>query len=129
MARPMLKVIVATPESSVFTVPVAGQRSSVVLYLTMAHTSAFAAGWPSRRSLMSTFSTEFWGGLAFETPTVEPANRSATPAPTVAVGAAAGVTVALMAGRVGFGRGKTLCRAFNADRLIDRRGRMMSAPA
>ena len=37
---------------------------------------------------MTTFSTVFWAGLAFDTLTVEPAKRAATPGPTVGVGAA-----------------------------------------
>src|SRR2546421_11323239 len=97
----MLKAIVAVPDASVFTAPVAGQRSSVVRYWTMDHTSTLAAGWPSRRRRTTTLSVEPCGGVGFETLTVVPRNLAARPGCVVAVGTAVAdvtdVTVGSMA--------------------------------
>src|SRR6266852_4956341 len=127
----MLNEIVARPEASVLRLPVAGQRSSVVRYLTMAQTSKFTAGCLSRRNWMTTLSREFWAGVASDTLTLEPTNRSAVPGRGVAVGTAvagAGVTVVSITRRDELDRGRTFCSALRADRLNDKRGRMMNAP-
>src|SRR2546423_4391935 len=84
----MLKAIVAVPVPSVFTPPVAGQRSSVVRYWTVDHTSTLAAGWPSRRRRTTTLSVEPCGGVGFETFTVVPRNLAARPGCVVAGGTA-----------------------------------------
>src|ERR671938_1973520 len=119
----MLKAIVAVPALSVFTLPVAGQRSSVVRYWTVDHTSTLAAGWPSRRRRTTTLSVVPCGGVGFDTLTVDPRNLAARPGCGVAVGpAVAGteVTVASI-GRLDelFDSGSTLWTMFRADRLID----------
>ena len=81
---------------------------------------------------MTTLSRAFWAGLGSDTLTLEPTNRSAVPGRGVAVGtavAAAGVTVVSITRRVELDRGRTFCSALRADRLNDKRGRMMKAPA
>src|SRR5207237_9545147 len=92
----MLKLMIACPLASVLTAPVAGQRSSVVRYWTVDQTSKLAAGFPSRTSLITTFSVVFWAGVGLDTLRFEPTNRAATLGSGVAVGAAVGhaVTVA-----------------------------------
>src|SRR5438874_13766104 len=127
----MLKVIVAVPDASVFTAPVAGQRSSVVRYWTVDHTSTLAAGWPSRRRRTTTLSVEPCGGVGFETLTVVPRNLAARLGCGVAVAttvAGTDVTVGSVA-RLGelFGRGRKPRATRQADRVTDSRGMMSVA--
>src|SRR5919202_6056291 len=128
----MLKAIVAAPDESVFTLPLAGQRSSVVRYWTVDHTSTLAAGWPSRRRRTTTLSVVPRAGVGFETLTVEPWNLAAKPGGGVAVatGVAGSAVAVASTARLDelFDSGSTLWTMFNAVRLIDTRG-MISAPA
>src|SRR5437763_15112641 len=128
----MLKAIVAVPDASVFTAPVGGQRSSVVRYWTVDHTSTLAAAWPSRRRRTTTLSVEPCGGAGFDTLTVVPRNLAARPGCGVAVAttlAGTDVTVGSMA-RLDelFDSGRKPWTTLKADRLTDSRG-MMSVPA
>src|SRR5207248_2445906 len=128
----MLKAIVAVPDASVFTAPVGGQRSSVVRYWTVDHTSTLAAGWPSRRRRTTTLSVEPCGGVGFETLTVVPRNLAARPGCGVAVA----TTVAGTDGPVGswarpgevFDSGRQPWATRKAGRLTGNR-RNLSGPA
>src|SRR5437588_5947048 len=102
----------AAPAGSVRWVPLGGQRSCVVRYWTVDHTSTLAAGWPSRSRRTNTVWGELVRGLALATVTVEPSKWAASSAAgswSVLTGAAglgvaaggAGVTVASMIRRAG----------------------------
>src|SRR5207237_10203681 len=85
----------------------------------------------SRFHLISTRSAAFCAGVAFDTLTVEPANRSAVPGRGVGEGTAVagtGVTLVSITRREAFDSGRTLWNALSADKLMDRRG-ISSTPA
>src|SRR5919202_2592476 len=122
----MLKAIVAVPELSVLTLPLAGQRSSVVRYWTIDHTSTLAAGCPSRRRRTTTRSVVPRAGVGSETLIADPRNLAARPGGGVAVATGVAGSVVAVASTVRldglFDSGSTLWTTFNAVRLIDTRG-------
>src|SRR5579884_4202108 len=84
----MFELSVAAPLASVLTVPLAGQRSWVVRYWTVAQTWTPEAGLPSWRRLTTMLSNELGAGVGLETATLEPSKRCARSGEGVAVGAA-----------------------------------------